>query len=59
MKPKKSSVVKRTIILQAEKGSLKQEQLKNYRKSMEMGRWINGLRNRASIIVPDEAKKND
>jgi len=35
------------------------EQLENYRESMEMGRWINGLRSGASIIVSDEAKKND
>ncbi|MBL4902014.1 MAG: hypothetical protein JKY62_05130 [Desulfocapsa sp.] len=35
------------------------DQLENYRKSMEMERWINGLRSRASIIVSDGVKRND
>jgi hypothetical protein len=35
------------------------EQLENYQRSLEIGRWIKGLRNKASITVPDEARKND
>ncbi len=35
------------------------EHLGNYQKSLEIGRWIDGLRNKASIIVHDEAEKND
>jgi len=34
------------------------EQLENYQRSLEIGRWINGLRNKASITMPDEAKRN-
>ena len=32
------------------------QQLENYQKSLEVGRWINGLRSKASIIEPDEAR---
>jgi hypothetical protein len=35
------------------------EQLENYQRSLEIGRWIDGLRKKASIVVHDEAKKND
>jgi len=35
------------------------EHLGNYRRSLEIGRWIDGLREKASIVVNDEAKKND
>ena len=35
------------------------EHLGNYQRSLEIGRWIDGLRNKASIVVHDEAEKND
>jgi len=35
------------------------EHLENYQRSQEIGRWINGLRKKAIIVVNGEAKKND
>lgn len=35
------------------------ELLGNYQRSMEIDRWINSLRKKASIVVYDEAEKND
>lgn len=35
------------------------EHLGNYQRSLEIGRWIDGLRKKASIVVNEEAKKND
>ncbi len=35
------------------------ELLGNYQRSMKIDRWINSLRKKASIVVYDEAEKND
>ncbi len=35
------------------------ELLSNYKKSLEIDRWINGLRKNASVVVFDEEQKND